>query len=261
MNTGEMRYILERELSSLDVACPVRFVWSAAETVITLDKGGVEINLRMAEGEEDVLRFLARYAAEAVFLNETAKTVVPESWLHGLACREAKEDRLMLGLLRRKLPKRRTWFTPAALWCSYRAAEDKEVLSGISALPEVGWYGGKYPESALARLLRAEDAESLVKQAAQADDPFSVGLCLRLSAIGAMDRKVLSPEKEELVLAAAERFRSAAAKLSGQNMEGMLRPYMTAAEDMAAKMNRWFSAQTHRAGAAVYPMGDSWRIK
>ena len=144
MNTGEMRYILERELS-----CPVRFGWSAAETVVTLKNSGVEINLRMAKDGEGFLRFLARYAKAAVFLKKNAETAVPESWLHGLALRDAGADTLKLGLLDAKMPKRRTWFTPAALWCYCCASEDTETVSLLEELPEVGWYGGKYPESAL----------------------------------------------------------------------------------------------------------------
>ncbi|MBQ4321080.1 MAG: hypothetical protein IJC35_02480 [Oscillospiraceae bacterium] len=259
----------------------VSFAWTFGDTLCVLhcdeDNCRAEINLpavkRICAASESssVLQFLSLYAAKRWKLRYAEDDTVPESYLHGAALLEdicEDRDRISLCLPGKKLPGNRFFFSAASLYCVAQAAEScamqyGHLLSLMAKVPEIGYYDAKKPELILPRLMRQEKARGLLEQIlyGEGDDPFSIGVRLRLCAEGKLEFEKLTENQRNDVLAAAAEYRAAAAALSMETLPESLAQYSAAAEYAASKMNKWFSASDAPCGAgAVYTMGDIWRI-
>ena len=258
----------------------VSFAWSFGDALCVLHCGDgncrAEVNLLTvkricADSESSILQFLPLYAAERLKLHDAEEDTVPESYLHGAALLEdicEETGRISLCLPGKKLPGKRFFFSAALLYCAVQAAESSalqygHILSRIAAVPEIGYCGAKKPELILPWLMGQEKARGLLAQIlrGEGDDPFSVGVRLRLCAEGKLEVEKLTEMQQRAVLAAAEEYRAAAAALSMETLPASFAQYSAAAEYAASKMNKWFYASETPYGAgAVYTMGDIWRI-
>lgn len=226
----------------------------------------------------------------------------PRSYLHGLAlleglrCRTETEGRRRLHLSasgERGFQKKRRWLTPLNIFCAAEAfpwtverrggicsPAERETLGrletglrALAALPEVGWYGGSFPESsliwALGTLSRlpetertsspfrrgsAEDLEDLLESGG---GPWRDGLALRLAAL--TDRPLPEPLRE-----AAKRLQEDGVGLARACRDcgwAMLRDDLMAAERLLAPLQRAMGGTAGCAGS-VHPMGspEGWGL-
>ena len=303
MNPNDaLRRSLEASVRALDGTFAFRlepaFGWEPrgpAGRVIWRREGTVRLwfNLRPlrtgASGSEDgqqlFLRFFCRWMAEHARFLSGAETE-PVSYLHGLALlerlarrnnRNASRD---VWLPRRTGPVfrgRRPWFSavsllcarPALVWASGQRELPPEtaVLDALEQLPEIGWYGGRTPESSLAWSWKQAgtfppdlDAPVLraFREAPPEGGPWETGLALRLAALSdAPLARPLWPTARDLQTAG-----TALAEANRRWSGPFLFACLTAAEKLLLPLNRTLCACDAPVGAGtVHPMGGVWSGK